>query len=155
MKVRVIIVGKNKSEETGILMEHFTRRISRYCSFQLEVVPESRTEGKSKGQIIARESELLISKLRKGEYLILLDIEGKSMSSIDFANKLEDLALRGISNLVFVIGGAYGVNKELLQLADLRLSLSSMTMSHQIVRVVFLEQLYRAFTILRNEPYHH
>lgn len=155
MRVRVVIVGKNKSEATTILMEHFIKRISRYCTFQLEVVPESRTEGKSKEQIIARESELIGSKLRKGEFFILLDVEGRSMSSVEFSKKMEDLALRGISNLVFVIGGAYGVSRELVQQADIRLSMSKMTMSHQLVRVVFLEQLYRAFTILRNEPYHH
>jgi 23S rRNA (pseudouridine1915-N3)-methyltransferase len=155
MKVRLLVVGKNKAEETARLMDHFIKRISRYCSFQVEVVPESRASGTTREQIIAGESELIRHKVKRGEFFILLDVEGKELSSVEFAKRIENLALKSVSNLVFVVGGAYGVSEDIKDLADLRLSLSKMTFSHQIIRVIFLEQLYRAFTIMRNEQYHH
>ncbi len=155
MKVRVLLVGKNKLHETGVVIEHYIRRISRYCSLSVEFVQESRADGKSKEKIIARESELLQSKLRSGEFSILLDVEGELMGSVEFAGKIEDLTLHGKSNISFIIGGSYGVSQELADRVNMKLSLSKMTMSHQVVRLMFVEQLYRAFTILRNEPYHH
>lgn len=102
-----------------------------------------------------KEGESIIKSVQDGDFVVLLDVDGKEISSEEFASKIEKWSLGGVKRVVFIVGGAYGFGKGVYERAQLRISLSKMTFSHQMVRLIFVEQLYRAFTIIRGEPYHH
>jgi len=156
MKVKLIIVGKSVEGwlQSGIRL--YTNRLKHYVPFEMTVIPElKQTSALSVEQIKEREGELIFARLKSSDDVILLDERGKMYSSEEWARHLEQKMTYGSQDLVFVIGGAYGFSEKVYQRADGKLSLSQMTFSHQMVRLIFVEQLYRAFTIIKGEPYHH
>ena len=156
MKTELILVGKTTNKHFVACIDDYVERISHYMPFSTTVVPELRqTKSLTAEQQKEREGELILKCLRPSDEVVLLDEGGREFRSLDFAAWLEARTSRGARDLVFVIGGAYGFSDEVYARADSKLSLSKMTFSHQMVRTIFAEQLYRAFTILRGEPYHH
>ncbi len=156
MKIKLICVGKTNFNFLKSGEEEYSKRLAHYCSYARIDIPElKQVKSFSQEEIKLREGELILSKIQSGEYVILLDDKGKSFNSIAFANHLEKKALHGSSAITFVIGGAYGFSHAVYAKADEQISLSEMTFSHQIIRLIFLEQLYRAFTIIKGEKYHH
>ncbi len=137
-------------------LDLYVSRLVHYIQFSLKEIPElKKASSLSREQIKEKEGELLLAEIRPSEEVILLDEHGKERRSVDFAKWLEDKMVRGGKDLVFVIGGAYGFSDRVYARANGKMSLSAMTFSHQMVRTIFAEQLYRAFTIIRGEPYHH
>ncbi len=156
MKVKLLLVGKSTEDwlQSGIRL--YTSRLKRYVSFEMMVIPElKQASALSVEQIKEKEGELIIARIKSSDDVILLDERGKCYSSEDWARHLEQKMIYGSKDLLFVAGGAYGFSEKVYQSADEKLSLSQMTFSHQMVRLFFLEQLYRAFTIIKGEPYHH
>lgn len=157
MVIELIVVGKTVGAwlEDGI--REYTGRLEHYTRFTQTVIPELKNaRNLREEQIRATEGELILNKLSPGDRVVLLDENGQSPGgSVAFADRLQNQMNRGIRKLVFVIGGAYGFSGAVYARADEKLSLSPMTFSHQMVRLIFIEQLYRAFTILKGEPYHH
>ena len=156
MNIELLVVGKTDSKEVEALVELYVRRVNRYCRFAVTALPDVRnTRSLTERQQRAAEGEAILRQLRDGDYVVLLDERGEEMRSVEFAAWLQKRLNSGLRRLVLVIGGPYGFSEEVYARADGRLSLSRMTFSHQIVRAIFAEQIYRAFTILHNEPYHH
>ena len=156
MKVKLLLVGKSVEGflQSGIML--YTNRLKHYVPFEMTVISElKQTSALSLEQIKEREGELILARLKSSDDVILLDERGKMYSSEEWARHLEQKMTYGSQDLVFVIGGAYGFSEQVYQRADGKLSLSQMTFSHQMVRLIFVEQLYRAFTIIKGEPYHH
>ena len=137
-------------------LELYISRLVHYVPFTLLEIPELKGVASfSQAQIKSKEGELILKAVKPSDEVILLDEHGKEFRSVDFAKKIEEKISRGSRDLVFVIGGAYGFSDEVYSRADGQISLSQMTFSHQMVRTIFAEQLYRAFTIIKGEPYHH
>ena len=137
-------------------MEIFCKRIPHYIPFEMKVIPDLKnTRNLTEDQQKEKEGELILQQLTGGDELILLDEKGQQKSSVGFARFLEKKMLVGTKQLIFVIGGPYGFSAKVYEKAAQKMSLSAMTFSHQMVRLIFLEQLYRAFTIIKGEPYHH
>ena len=156
MTIELILIGKTDSKEIASLMELYVRRVNHYCRFAVTTLPDVRnTRSLTERQQRTAEGEAILRQLREGDYVVLLDERGEEMRSVEFAAWLQKRLNSGLRRLVLVIGGPYGFSEEVYVRADGRLSLSRMTFSHQIVRAIFAEQIYRAFTILHNEPYHH
>lgn len=156
MNIKLIAVGKTDHKSLQLLIEEYQKRLSFYVKFDLEVLPDLKNvKNLSEQQQKEKEGELILSKIGPSDHMLLLDENGKSFSSIEFSNELQKKMNSGIKTLVFVIGGPYGFSTEVYHKAQGKIALSAMTFSHQMVRLFFIEQLYRAFTILRNEPYHH
>jgi 23S rRNA (pseudouridine1915-N3)-methyltransferase len=156
MNIKLIAVGKTDNKQLQTLMDDYQKRLSFYVKFDLEVIPDLKNvKNLSELQQKEKEGELILSKITPTDQLILLDENGKTFSSMEFSNELQKKMNSGIKTLVFVIGGPYGFSETVCQKAFGKISLSKMTFSHQMVRLFFIEQLYRGFTILRNEPYHH
>lgn len=156
MKIKLICVGKTNFNFLKTGEEEYSKRLAHYCSYTRIDIPElKQVKSFTQEEIKLREGELILSKIQSGEYVILLDDKGKSFNSIAFANYLEKKALHGSSAFTFIIGGAYGFSSAVYLKSDEQISLSEMTFSHQIIRLIFLEQLYRAFTIIKGEKYHH
>lgn len=156
MNVEVIVVGKTDMREVETLVDMYTRRINHYVRFAITTIADIRNTRKlSETEQKRLEGEAILRQIGDGDHLTLLDEHGAELRSVEFANLLQRRMASGIKRLVFVIGGPYGFSDAVYQRADSKLSLSRMTFSHQIVRAIFTEQLYRAFTILKNEPYHH
>jgi 23S rRNA (pseudouridine1915-N3)-methyltransferase len=156
MNIKLIAVGKTDHKNLHLLIDEYQKRLSFYIKFELEIIPDIKNvKNLSESQQKEKEGELILSKIGPTDQLILLDENGKSFSSIDFAAELQKKMNSGIKTLVFVIGGPYGFSTEVYSKAQGKIALSAMTFSHQMVRLFFIEQLYRAFTILKNEPYHH
>ena len=156
MKLRLILVGKTVGAPLKECIADYVSRLQHYASFSVEEIPELKQAGSlSREQIKTREGELIAARLRDSNYVILLDERGRRYSSVAWAHELERKLSHASRDLVFVVGGAYGFSPAVYERADELLSLSEMTFSHQLVRLVFVEQLYRAFTIIRGEPYHH
>lgn len=154
--IELIVIGKTDSKEVAALVEQYARRIDFYCRFRFTVLPDVRnTRSLSEKQQRTAEGEAILRQLTEGDYVALLDEHGTEYRSVEFAAWLQKRMNSGMKRLVLVIGGPYGFSEAVYARADARLSLSKMTFSHQIVRALFAEQLYRAFTILNNEPYHH
>lgn len=155
MKVCFWVIGKTSESylQTGI--GHYTQRLKHYLPFEMEVLPDIRRAGQlSSLQLKEKEGEYLLGRLKPDDLLVLLDEQGKAYTSVAFAAYLDRQLQMPQRRLIFQVGGAYGFSEAVYQRANARLSLSKMTFSHQMVRLFFLEQLYRAMTILRNEPYH-
>lgn len=156
MVIELIVIGKTDSKEVASLVEMYARRVNFYCKFAVTTLPDIRnTKNLSVKQQRTAEGEAILRQLSDGDYVVLLDERGDEMRSVEFACWLQKRMNSGVKRLVLVIGGPYGFSEEVYKRSDARLSLSRMTFSHQIVRAIFAEQIYRAFTILNNEPYHH
>ncbi len=156
MKIEVICIGKTAFTylDEGITL--YKKRLKHYLPFDWTVLPDlKKTKQWSKEQIKIAEGEILLKKIPNDAVVALLDVKGKQLDSEDFSTFINRNMVSGAKRLIFVIGGAYGFSEEIYQRANFKISLSKMTFSHQLVRVVFLEQLYRAMTILKGEPYHH
>ena len=152
----LLTVGKTDVRWVRDGLDLYVSRLKHYVPFSLVEIPELKNASAlSRDQIKEREGELILAALKPADEVVLLDEHGQSLRSVDFARFLGDRMNRGGRDLVFVIGGAYGFSQKVYDRAPSRLSLSPMTFSHQMVRTIFAEQLYRAFTILKGEPYHH
>jgi 23S rRNA (pseudouridine1915-N3)-methyltransferase len=156
MNIKLIAIGKTDDKNLSTLIDSYIKRLGFYINFDLIVIPDIKN-AKNLSEVQQKEKEglLILDKITNTDYLVLLDENGKIFSSIDFSIELQKKMLTGIKNLIFVIGGPYGFSEAVKTKAQAKLSLSAMTFSHQMVRLFFIEQLYRAFTILKNEPYHH
>lgn len=155
MKFMLLVVGKTVEKHYIAAIEDYLQRIRHYISFDIEVIPELKnTKSLSTGQIKEKEGELIVKALQPGDVPVLLDERGKEFRSIEFAAWIER-KMHTAKRLVFVIGGAYGFSQAVYQIAQEKISLSKMTFSHQMIRLIFTEQLYRAMSILNNSPYHH
>ena len=156
MNIDLIVVGKTDMREVESLVEMYAKRINFYCKFAITTLPDIKnTKNLSIKQQRTAEGEAILRQIGDGDYVMLLDEKGEEFRSIDFAQWLQKRLNSGIRRLILVIGGPYGFSDEVYARANGKLSLSRMTFSHQIVRAIFTEQLYRAFAILNNEPYHH
>lgn len=156
MNIKLVAIGKTDSKELQALVDEYRKRLTFYVRFDLEILPDIKNaKNLSEAQQKEKEGELILSKLSPTDQLILLDENGKSYSSMGFAQELQKKMNQGIKTLVLVIGGPYGFSQEVYARANGKISLSAMTFSHQMVRLFIVEQIYRAFTILRGEPYHH
>ena len=156
MNIKLIAVGKTDNPALQQLISSYEKRLSYYINFELQLLPDIKnSKSLSEEQQKIKEGELILSYVEPSHHLILLDERGKEYTSIAFADELQKKMNTGIKQLTFVIGGPYGFSQAVYQRANRKLSLSKLTFSHQMIRLFFVEQLYRAFTILRNEPYHH
>ncbi len=156
MNIRLIAIGKTDNKDLQSLINDYTKRLSFYVKFDLEIIPDIKNvKNLSEAQQKEKEGDLILSKITPTDQLILLDENGKTFSSVGFSDYLQKKMNAGIKTLVFVIGGPYGFSETVYQKAQGKVSLSEMTFSHQMVRLFVIEQMYRGFTILKNEPYHH
>lgn len=156
MNVELIVVGKTDSKDVASIIEMYSKRISNYVRFGITAIPDVRnTRSLSFNQQKKAEGEAILRLLTDSDYVVLLDEHGRQMRSADFAFWLQKRMNSGLKRLCFIIGGPYGFSDEVYARGDFSLALSEMTFSHQIVRAIFAEQIYRAFTILHNKPYHH
>jgi 23S rRNA (pseudouridine1915-N3)-methyltransferase len=156
MKITLLTVGKTDVKWVKEGLETYVSRLKHYIPFAVTEIPELKNvSALGREQIKEKEGELILRQLKPQDEVLLLDEHGKEYRSVEFAKFLEDRISRSGKDIVFVIGGAYGFSQEVRSRADGSLSLSRMTFSHQMVRTVFAEQLYRAFTIIKGEPYHH
>ena len=156
MKITLLTVGKTDRDWVKQGLELYISRLKHYIPFSLVEIPELKNvSALSTEQIKAKEGELILKNIRPGDDLILMDERGKMHTSTEFAKVLQDKISYIGKDIVFVIGGAYGFSQAVYDRANSKISLSKMTFSHQMVRAIFAEQLYRAFTIMRGEPYHH
>lgn len=156
MKIVVIAVGKTSTDYISRGVDEFLKRANRYLGVELTVIPDIKaskafTEETQKQQ----EGRNILASLQPGDIVTLLDERGKELTSREFSGMIERRMVQGTKRLVFVIGGPYGFSKEVYERADSKLSLSRMTFTHEMVRLFFVEQIYRAMTIMRGEPYHH
>ncbi len=155
MKAELWLTGKTAFPYLEAGMDIYEKRLSYYLPFQVVVLPEVKNAGSLPSSMLRqKEAELAISRLKEDDFLVLLDERGRQLTSVEFAAFLEQKLQLSHKRLIFLVGGAWGFGKEAYQRADYKLSLSKMTFSHQMVRLFFLEQLYRAMTILRGESYH-
>ena len=156
MKIVLLVVGKTTESYFIQGIDEYSKRLAHYVPFELTVIPELRnTKSLSTDQQKEREADLILKALQPGDYLVLLDEHGREFTSLQFASYLEKKMANIAKRLVFVVGGPYGFSNRVYQAAQEKISLSKMTYSHQMIRLIFTEQLYRAMTILNNEPYHH
>lgn len=156
MKISLLVIGKTDEAYLQKGLEIFLKRIPHYILFEMKIIPDIKnSKNLSEEQQKEKEGELILQQILSSDELFLLDEQGMEVSSIDFARFLEKKMLSGIKRLVFVIGGPYGFSENVYARSTGKMSLSKMTFSHQMVRLIFTEQLYRAFTILKGEPYHH
>ncbi len=155
MKICLLTVGKTDTGWVREGLETYTSRLGRYVRFSVKEIPELKNASSlSKAQVKDKEGSLILASIGPKDMVILLDEHGKEYTSVEFAREVERFTASG-KNIVFVIGGAYGFSDEVYNRSDGKVSLSKMTFPHQMVRTVFTEQLYRAFTIIKGEPYHH
>lgn len=156
MKIVLLVVGKTTESYFIQGIDEYSKRLAHYVPFELTVIPELRnTKSLSTDQQKEREADLILKAFLPGDYIVLLDERGKEFSSMQFASYLEKKMANVSKRLVFVVGGPYGFSNRIYDLEQEKISLSKMTYSHQMIRLIFVEQLYRAMTILNNEPYHH
>jgi 23S rRNA (pseudouridine1915-N3)-methyltransferase len=156
MKITLIVVGKTTFGWVAQAVEMYSKRIKKYVSFDIKYIADIKNSKNMTEEIQKnKEGELILSMLDLKDTIILLDEKGKDLSSTEFADFVNGKILSSAKSLIFIIGGAYGFSQDVYKRANEKLSLSRMTFSHQSVRLVFTEQLYRAFTIIKGEPYHH
>ena len=156
MNIKLIAIGKTDNKNLQSLIDEYQKRLSFYIKFDLELIPDIKNvKNLSESQQKEKEGELILAKITSTDQLILLDENGKTFSSVAFSEELQKKMNSGVKTLVFVIGGPYGFSDAVYAKANGKISLSQMTFSHQMVRLFFIEQVYRGFTILKNEPYHH
>ncbi|WP_438961748.1 23S rRNA (pseudouridine(1915)-N(3))-methyltransferase RlmH [Nonlabens sp.] len=156
MKITLIAVGKTDDSRIADLTQVYIDRLQHYVNFDLHIIPDlKKTKNLSEEQQKNEEGKLILNQLEKSDFVTLLDEKGKKYTSLQFAQLINKRSVSGLKRLVFIIGGPYGFSPDVYSRANSKLSLSDMTFSHQMVRLFAVEQIYRAFTILRNEPYHH
>ena len=156
MKGVLIVVGKTTDKRFEAITQEYIERIRHYIPFTIEVIPELKnTKGLSQDEQKKREGELIQKNLQPGDYVVLLDEHGSERNSMDFASWIQKKMAAGPKRLVFIVGGPYGFSDAIHQKGNEEISLSRMTLSHQMIRMFFVEQIYRAMTILNGEPYHH
>lgn len=156
MKIKLLAIGKTDNKHLIQLIEEYQNRLKHYIKFELEVIPDIKNvKNLSEVQQKEKEGALILSKLQNTDDLVLLDDKGTHFTSIEFSQYLQKKMNSGIKQLVLVIGGPYGFSDTVYKKAIAKISLSKMTFSHQMIRLFTVEQIYRAFTILKNEPYHH
>ena len=158
MKIRIICVGKIKENFYREAIAEYAKRLSKFTSFSIVEVPDEKTDEKASQKendlVLSKEGKRILEQIGNDDYVISLCIEGKPLSSVDFSKKISDVLLNGYSNIDFLIGGSLGLSDEVKKRSDFKLSFSEMTFPHQLMRVVLSEQIYRAFKIINNEPYH-
>ncbi len=155
MKITLLVVGKTTDAHLQALIQEYEKRLTHYLPFNLQVIPELKNaKNLRQEQQKQAEGELILKNIDSSTMLILLDEHGKEYRSLEFAERISKLQSAG-RNVVFVVGGPYGFSDAVYQRAEGKISLSQMTFSHQMIRLIFIEQLYRAMTILKGEPYHH
>lgn len=156
MKIQLTVIGKTNQDFVQKGLDEYYNRLKHYIPFELDIIPDIKnTQNLSQDQQKEKEGELILKNIHAGDYVVLLDERGTIFSSMQFANYIEKKTHTVSKKLVFVIGGPYGFSKKVYESASEKISLSKMTFSHQMIRLIFAEQLYRAMTILNNEPYHH
>lgn len=156
MTIKILAIGKTDSASLQDLIVEYEKRLRHYIKFELEIIPDIKNaKNLSEAQQKEKEGELILKNLNATDVLVLLDEKGKQFGSVEFSDYLQKKMNSGIKQLVLVIGGPYGFSDAVYTKAQTKISLSKMTFSHQMVRLFLVEQLYRAFTILKNEPYHH
>lgn len=156
MKITLIVVGKTDKKYILEGVSEYEKRLSHYCKFEVKVIPDIKNSKSMSSSVqMQKEGELILGTVRSTSEVILMDERGSEYSSVDFAKFIEKKGIAGQRELVFVIGGPYGFSPEVKAASNAQLSLSRLTFSHQIVRLIFMEQLYRAMTIIKGEPYHH
>lgn len=156
MKLTLMVVGSTDEAELHEAIDKYIARLKHYCSFEVEVINAPRNFRKLPvNELKVAEGKLIMANLTEQDVVVLLDEVGSEFNSVAFAEKLQKWLNGGQKRIVFLIGGAFGFSDEVYKRANFRLALSKMTLTHQMVRLFFIEQLYRAFTILRNEKYHH
>lgn len=158
MKISLICVGKLKERYLTAAVEEYSKRLGRYCTIDIVELSDEKTPDDAGSALVdiikGREGERILRAVKPDSYCIVLAIEGSMLSSEEFAEKVGLLGVKGISHISFIIGGSLGLSKEVLSRADYKLSFSRMTFPHQLMRVILLEQIYRTFRILNNQPYH-
>jgi len=158
MKITVIAVGKIKEKYFTLAIDEYTKRLSRYCKLEIIELQDEKTPDNSSEatnlQIKAKEGDKILASIKDDAYVIALAINGKMLDSVELSERIETLGVNGTSHIVFVIGGSLGLYDKVLARADYELSFSKMTFPHQMMRVILLEQIYRAYRIMGNEPYH-
>ena len=156
MKILFLVVGKTDDQFLSVGIEKYINRLKHYIGFEYCEIPDIKNrKSLSKSQQKHQEAQFILSKLKGGDKMILLDEKGKSYSSVEYAGFMQQQMNSGIKRLVFVVGGPYGFDASVYDKSAAKISFSKMTFSHQMIRLFFVEQIYRAMTILRNEPYHH
>jgi len=156
MKIKLIVIGKTDSNELNQLIQTYLKRLQHYIKMELEIVPDIKNRKQLSEKLQKeKEGELLLKSLKNTDVVVLLDEKGKQFRSVEFSNYLQGKMNASTKQLVFIIGGPYGFSDTIYKRATSKISLSKMTFSHQMIRLFMVEQIYRAFTILRNEPYHH
>ena len=158
MKITILCVGKIKEKFYRDAIAEYEKRLSRYCKLEIVEVADEKTPDNAselvERQIKEKEAERMEKYLKEGAFICALAIDGKQLDSVELSEKIESLGTGGISHIIFMIGGSLGMSDALLKKADMKLSFSRMTFPHQLMRVILLEQVYRAYRIMNNEPYH-
>lgn len=156
MKIKLLAIGKTDDKNLTTLFHTYEKRLKHYIRFEFQVIPDLKNvKNLSEKEQKEKEGELILKKIQPGDQLILLDERGTEYRSVEFSKFLQKKMNSGVKQIVFVIGGPYGFSEAVYKEAKGKISFSKMTFSHQMVRLIVIEQIYRAFTILRNEPYHH
>lgn len=158
MKITICCVGKIKEKFYSQAIEEYSKRLSKYCKLEIKEAADEKTPDSASDtvnrMIKEKEGDRLLSFIKDDSYVIALAIDGKMLDSVELSENIDNLMLSGKSDIVFVIGGSLGLDKRVLDRADYKLSFSKMTFPHQLMRVILLEQIYRAYRIMKNEPYH-
>jgi 23S rRNA (pseudouridine1915-N3)-methyltransferase len=156
MEIQLICIGKTDNNDLQKLILNYQDRLKHYIKFTLQIIPDIKgAKNLSQEQQKNKEAELIERQIKSSDLVVLLDEHGKEYSSVGFSEFLNKKMNSGSKRLIFIIGGAYGFSKKIHQKYNSKIALSQMTFSHQMIRLLFVEQLYRAYTILKNEPYHH
>lgn len=155
MKIKIVSVGSIKEKFLKDAISEYLKRLTRFAKIEMIEVDETKIQNKSEEQVKKEEGERLLKRIGQDEFVFLLDLKGELISSEVLAQKINDLINKGISPLTFVIGGTLGLSEEVRKRANIKLSISKMTFTHQMCRMIILEQIYRAFKIINNEEYHH
>jgi 23S rRNA (pseudouridine1915-N3)-methyltransferase len=156
MNINLILIGKTTEDHIKEGFSIYQERLTHYNNFSFKVIPEIKFNKSQTAQYIKNtEGDAILKNIQNTDFVILLDENGLQKSSREFAGIISNKMVSGVKNVVFIIGGAYGFSEDVYKRADQKLSLSKMTFPHQLVRLIFIEQLYRAFTIIKNEKYHH
>ncbi len=156
MKIKLLVLGKTAEKYLIEGIEKYIKRINFYTNFEIKTISDLKnSKNLSQPEIKEREGKLILSEINESDFIVLLDENGGEYNSLHFADFISNQLTVGTKNLIFVVGGAYGFSDMVYKIASLKIALSKMTFSHQLVRLIFVEQLYRAFTIIKGEPYHH
>ena len=156
MKIRLIVVGKTNAKYLLEGEKEYEKRLKNYIKFEEFIIPDLKHAGKwSESELKKKQGKMILGKIENSDHVILLDDKGKSFSSVQFSEFLHQKMNSSLKVLIFVVGGAYGFSSSVYDRANLKISLSAMTFSHQMIRMIFKEQLYRGFSILKGEKYHH